>query len=709
MSAQNGKAYRAAQIYAARGWRVIALHTAKDGKCSCGSPACTSQGKHPRYHSQSLADGLKSATIDSLPITAWWQLWPDANVGIVTGRESGIVVLDVDPDHGGDDSLRDLERANGELPHTPTATTGGGGTHYVFAHPGKLLPNSAGKIGPGLDIRGDGGYIVAAPSMHKSGHVYTWNSEAHPQDVKPAPMPKWLLDLAFGTQAEQGGSGSAKQAAPLPAMLAEGSRNVMLTSLAGTLRRRGLEEFTIYKSLCAANVEMCHPPLPDDELKAIAHSVARYEPGAPLTGSKRGARDATPTHDALRDRWMDDHAETCWAMEEWHRYSAGVWKRVEEGVIRAELLRVIEASKEEGVKPTAGTLSSVYELAKTKAWVEPSRFDANSDLLVCQNGTLHIPTLQLQPHDARHWLTTGVSYDYAADASAPTWDYFLSSTLAPEVVQFLQDFSGYALTTDCSLETAVWLYGPPGSGKSTFLEGLEAMLGDRSGLLGLGDVERSRFALGGIAGKTLLVAKEQPSGFITSTALINSMISGEKITIERKYSHPYEIHPKAKIAWAMNELPRIHEAQSGIFRRVHVIKFAAREKDAIMPEVKETIRREGAGILNWALVGLARVREYGGFNVPEVIKGWMREFQETNDVPALFMRDSGVYVGAEYQAKAQDLYNFYKEWCIGNGHKPQSSTSLAEDWVRLGLTRKKTMTGAVWFGVGLPSLSGQML
>lgn len=695
-----GKFYRAACIYAGRGWRVLALHTAKDGKCSCGSPACQSQGKHPRYHSQTLADGLKSATLDTTTITGWWQLWPETNVGIVTGAQSGIVVLDVDPAHGGDDSLRDLERANGALPQTPTALTGGGGTHYIFAHPGKEIKNSAGRVGPGLDIRGDGGYIVAAPSMHASGHAYTWATDAHPADVKPAPMPKWLLDLATGGNGET--EHEVKRAAPLPAMISDGSRNNMLTSLAGTLRRRGLEEFTIYKSLQAANAEMCNPPLPDDELRKIAESVARYEPAAPLTGAKRGKAEPL-TDDVIRDRWLEDHTMTCYAMEDWHRYSAGVWQRVEEGVIRSEILRVIEASREDGVKPSSGKLSSVYELARTKLWTDSKRFDANPDLLVCQNGTLHIPTLTLQPHDPRHWLTTGVDYDYDPDATAPTWDYFLQSTLRPDVVQFLQDFAGYALTTDCSLEAAVWLYGPPGSGKSTFLEGLEAMLCGRAGLLGLADVMRSRFALGGIAGLTLLVAKEQPAGFIESSALLNSLISGEKITIERKYAHPYEIHPRAKLAWAMNELPRIGEATSGIFRRVKVIKFEARDKDAVLPEIKEVIRREGAGILNWALVGLARLRAYGGFNVPEIIEEWTRHFQETNDVPAMFLRDSGVLMGPQYKAAAGDLYAFYKAWCADNGHKHQSSTSLSDDWARLGLEKYKAAGKTIYRGIGLPA------
>lgn len=146
----------AALDYAKRGWLVIPLHAPRaDDTCSCEREDCASPAKHPR-----LQHGLHDASTDPKKLRAWWKRWPTANVGIVTGAGSGLVVLDVDPAHGGDASLNHLEDEHGDLAVDARALTGGEGYHYLFAHPGVKVRNNAGtKLGAGLDVRGDGGYI----------------------------------------------------------------------------------------------------------------------------------------------------------------------------------------------------------------------------------------------------------------------------------------------------------------------------------------------------------------------------------------------------------------------------------------------------------------------------------------------------------------------------------------------------------------------
>jgi len=136
---------------------------------------------------------------------------------------------------------------------------------------------------------------------------------------------------------------------------------------------------------------------------------------------------------------------------------------------------------------------------------------------------------------------------------------YLKGTI-PNAVAFFQEFAGYSLITDTSHEIAVWLWGPRGSGKSTGLTGLQTVLGPRSGILGLADIERNRFALANLPGKTLVLATEQPASYIRSTDVLNAIISGEPIQVERKYKDAYEITPRAKVAWAMNDLPHVSES-----------------------------------------------------------------------------------------------------------------------------------------------------
>ena len=176
---------QAALGYASRGWAVLPCHHITGSGCSCHHADCSSPGKHPRTRT-----GLHEATTDTDRIGAWWRRWPHANVGINTGRASGLVVLDVDPDHGGITTLRKLVAERGRLPSGLRARTGSGGWHLYFAHPGGTVPNSAGRLGPGLDIRGDGGYVIAPPSNHRAGGTYSFIGAAAPI---PA-MPGWLHD-----------------------------------------------------------------------------------------------------------------------------------------------------------------------------------------------------------------------------------------------------------------------------------------------------------------------------------------------------------------------------------------------------------------------------------------------------------------------------------------------------------------------------------
>lgn len=155
----------AALIYSTLGWKVFPLHSLRDGACTCGNPECTSLGKHPR-----TAHGLKDATTDAEQIRFWWEQWPDANIGIATGAESRLVVVDIDPRHGGT-----LE-ALGDLPPTVAVRTGGDGWHLYFHYPDgfAIRNNASGKLGQGIDIRGESGYVVVPPSLHASGERYTW-------------------------------------------------------------------------------------------------------------------------------------------------------------------------------------------------------------------------------------------------------------------------------------------------------------------------------------------------------------------------------------------------------------------------------------------------------------------------------------------------------------------------------------------------------
>lgn len=179
----NGDEPAAAALeYARQGRPVFPCHTPTYDGCSCHRVACSSPGKHPR-----TPNGLRDASTDTRVVADWWRRWPAANIGVVTGRPSGLVVVDVDPEHGGVDSMRQLVAEHGPLPPGPRVRTGSGGWHVMFTWPGHDVPNSTSRVGPGVDIRGDGGYVIAPPSLHAAGDRYVWTSGG-----RPPLLPEWL-------------------------------------------------------------------------------------------------------------------------------------------------------------------------------------------------------------------------------------------------------------------------------------------------------------------------------------------------------------------------------------------------------------------------------------------------------------------------------------------------------------------------------------
>jgi hypothetical protein len=252
--AEPGAVTRAALACLARGWSVVPLRP---------------RAKRPLI--PWLEHQQRRAQADE--IEAWFRRWPDANLGVVTGWVSRLIVIDVDPQHEGEASLAQLTRVHGPVPVTVEAITGGGGRHLYFEHPGRPLHNRAG-IEPGIDVRGDGGYIVAPPSLHPSGAPYRWAAGRSPEEIEPAPMPDWLLEEAGGSPA---GSGH-----PLDHWrklvregVAEGSRNSAIASLAGHLLWHGVDSTLVVDLLLAWNAQRCRPPLPDDEAARVVESIVR--------------------------------------------------------------------------------------------------------------------------------------------------------------------------------------------------------------------------------------------------------------------------------------------------------------------------------------------------------------------------------------------------------------------------------------------------
>jgi hypothetical protein len=185
--------------YLHRGWAVVPVHGIRSGRCTCGRRDCPAPGKHPRIRWETYR--WRAPREDDLE--AWFHRWPDSNLAVVTGVTSGVVVLDVDPRNGGDDELSALERRHGPLPPTPEVRTGGGGVHLYFTYPEHPVATTI--VGPGLDLKADGGLVVVPPSIHASGHPYEWEAGADPDALPLAELPHWLRPTGADPRAARPG------------------------------------------------------------------------------------------------------------------------------------------------------------------------------------------------------------------------------------------------------------------------------------------------------------------------------------------------------------------------------------------------------------------------------------------------------------------------------------------------------------------------
>jgi len=227
------------------------------------------RSKNPRKGS----NGFKDATCDIEQVRAWWRENPRYNIGIPCGEKSGLLVLDIDPRHGGDAVVEGWIAKYGPWPPTAEVVTGSGGRHVFFRYEPGVRSCT---VADGVEIKSDGTYVVASPSIHpETGRRYSFDGTDGAEALnRLCHAPGWLLRLAREKRPK------ADSAAAPGRKIPAGRRNVELTSIAGVLRSRGAGEAELRDLLSRINQTLCDPPLRPDEVERIAASVARYEPRA---------------------------------------------------------------------------------------------------------------------------------------------------------------------------------------------------------------------------------------------------------------------------------------------------------------------------------------------------------------------------------------------------------------------------------------------
>lgn len=703
--------------YALRGWPIFPLHTAlAPGRCSCPRGlACKNIGKHPRTE-HGLADASASVTV----VARWWTDWPDANIGLATGAVAS--VLDVDPKAGGDDTLRLLEEQHGPLPGTWRALTGGGGLHaYFLPVPG--LRNSASLLGPGLDIRGEGGYVVAPPGDHASGGTYTWELNYGPDDGPLARMPEWMAEALLRPRGT-GEAATDDEWAQRFSGVGQGQRNDTATQLAGHLARGGLSAAVIAEILLGFGAR-CVPPIDREEAAAFRDIATRI-------WQRDQDRRQRETAEDIGSHWTDwGHAVQLirrygpdlrytkaigWRVWSKGRFAADVTgemaKRAKEMLrVRYEEVarldpRFRDAAMAHLLKTEAQSrIESLLASAQSEPEVSgiETDFDTDPHLFNVLNGTLNLHTMGLYAHRREDMLTKLAPVAYDPAATAPRFREFLAETFPSEAIcAYIQRVCGYVLCGDTEEQCYFIFHGTGQNGKSTLTDTIRRLMGEYAhktqvetllaSRMGGANYQNSLSEMAALQGVRLALASEPETGRYLAESLLKDLTGGEQINARLLYKEPFKYTPQFKLILSTNTKPPIHGNDVATWRRIRLVPFVHEVPEvAQQKDLKRVLWRERSGILNWMLDGYRAWKE-GGLRTPREIEESTREYRESEDSVQTFVDECcDPYPGGTLAAGV--LYDSFAAWAKAAGERVLNKKMFGQALDRMGypMSRDKTM------------------
>jgi putative DNA primase/helicase len=701
-----------ARRYARRGWLVVPMHTIKHGICSCkDAEACERPGKHPR-----TPHGVKDATTNSEQINAWWEKWPRSNIGVAAGDESGIVVLDIDPRHDGDETIVERERELGALPATVTSLSGGGGRHLFFKHPRfAVRKDTAGKMfGSGVDLLSNGSIVILPRSRHASGNRYRWEGGKSFRDLEPAPLPEPWLDRLRGNTAAQPNADSAP--AQSARLVREGSRNNHLTSLAGSLQRNGASPETITAALKAENAANCTPPLDSAEVERIVASVTTY-PAAPF-GDGADAAEGLMQLSLYQHFSGGKHLMLSTDGRFWH-YDIRVWRVVPDQWVSGKVLETIQSNPVKNQK-TASLLGQVITLLKAKLAVKDDLLSylANPPSVInCSNGELWIAedgSVELRPHRPESYLRHCLHVAYDPDASCPEYDRALREIFGcadnPKAMRrHWNEFVGYVIQPRRNIASIVILLGDGDNGKTVLIRTVIRLLGDQLvHAQRVEDLDKNRFVMGSLFGKYLFVDDDVKAGARLPDGMLKTISEAKEVSAELKYLPSFNFVVRTVPVLLCNNIPSLADLSRGMQRRLMVIPFDRRFTDEDRdPELFERIwAKELPGVLNRALAGYQRLVKRGAkFKRPAAVKAATKRWlQQANPLPAFI--ESNCIEKADGRCLMQDFYVAYANWTQAMGYTmTQTKPTVTRNLEHLRFATKKTNQGLAVLGLVLADRS----
>lgn len=660
--------------------------------------ACAEQGWAvfplvPNTKRPMTANGFKDASKSPETIKRWWTDHPNANIGLRTGAASGIVAVDVDV-KGNVNGMKSLSTLNGGMTPTLTAVTPSGGRHLYYLCPVGGLRSRNGLL-PGVDIKADGGYIVACGSVI-DGKIYEWlDDEAH---IAACPD---VISTLVNKDTENRGIAAAPS---LDGGLQNGIRNSTLASLAGTMRRRGMTAAEIKTALMAVNTQRCNPPLPPREITAIAESIARYPPEPEDDDDIRppGFTDDALALEFTRLHALDWRYAAAWGA--WLHWEGNRWQK--ETTLKAyDLARLVcRSASARCQKPkiaakvaSASTVAAVEKLARAdrKHAATVNQWDSDIWLLNTSGGVINLKNGEVKPPDRAHYMTKVATA--SLNGVIPTlWLGFLNDITNgdTELQCYLARMAGYALSGVTNEHALFFLYGTGANGKSVFLNTLSAVMGDYAVSAPIDTfletkTDKHPTDLAGLRGARLVTSIEVEKGKRWAEAKIKSLTGGDKIAARFMRQDFFEYKPQFKLIIAGNNKPAIRDVDEAMKRRLHLVPFTvtipAERRDKNLPE---KLLAERDGILRWMLDGCLEWQRTG-LNPPTCVVSATEEYLESEDALGRWLDEECVR-DSNAEAATDELFNAWKAWAERSGEYVGTKRRFSDDLDKRGFKRRRS-------------------
>lgn len=691
-----------------------------------------------------------------------------AALGVVTGKLSGLIVLDTD-DEQADQFMRDLNLE----PHVRTPS---GGHHYYFRHPGdqsyKTLnfnrddPSALSyqqRYGL-LDSRADGGYAAFAGTVEKGSYTplrdptelyeltqlpgelvdilkHGYAGKASKAEVRPRrgeaaqvgverlldaagrKLPSGRDNACYWLACQLRDNGHSKEAA-LNAM------EQFWTTLPMTNTKGQEEAFTLETALQKVHNAFDQPAREPWSLRGFA-----------FTDLGNGERLAACGADSLK--YDTNQGWLTWDGKRWRPDSKALAMTVAKRVVKdmvPEALGLLEAAgdvedeeqrtnaeahakaalKHAYVSQGAARIRAMLELAETEPEIaaRTEDFDQSPYLLNVSNGTLDLQTGELRPHRREDKLTRLVPVNYRPDAECPNWLRFIDRISGgdAELARYFKRMAGYILTGSSQEHAIFVLYGDGQNGKSTFVNALERITGEYAAAVDAKSLLHRRGTassginndLARLKGVRLAHASEPDMGSMLDEALLKKLSSGERVTARFLHKEFFEFTPEFKLVLSANHIPEVRGNDKGIWRRLRLVPFTQTIPDAERQRdfFEKELEPELEGILAWAVEGALEWNQ-DGLAEPQAVLDSTQEYREEMDVIGQFVEERCV-VDPQERIESGELYASYKFWCEMSGLHPMAAQRLGRELKTRGFGHGKSNGKRYRFGLNLKKSVGTL-